>query len=329
MAGETDRLTLVEAVNSALHNEMARDEHVVVMGEDVGVNEGVFRATAGLYDEFGEQRVIDTPLAESGIVGTAIGMSFLGIRPVAEIQFMGFLYPALDQLFSHAARFRSRTRGRFVPEIVIRAPYGGGIHSPESHSESTEALLTHYPGVKVVVPSTPADAKGLLIASIREPDPVVFLEPKKIYRSFREAVPTEPYEIPLGEASVRRDGTDVSVFTWGAMTRPTLEAARQLEGEVDVEVVDLRTLSPLDRVTLITSAEKTGRVVVVHEAHRTGGLAGEIATTIQEHSFLYLEAPVKRVTGWDVPYPFPELEKYYMVNVARIIDGIKEVVAFP
>ncbi|WP_255197667.1 alpha-ketoacid dehydrogenase subunit beta [Halorarius litoreus] len=328
-AEETERLTLVESVNSALHDAMADDDRVVVMGEDVGVNGGVFRATEGLYEAFGDDRVIDTPLAESGIVGTAIGMSFFGVRPVAEIQFMGFIYPAVDQILSHAARVRSRTRGRFTAEMVVRAPYGGGIHSPESHSESTEAIFTHYPGLKVVVPSTPHDAKGLLTAAIREPDPVVFLEPKKIYRSFREAVPTDAYEVPLGEAAVRREGADVSVFTWGAMTRPTLEAARQLEGEVDVEVVDLRTLSPLDREAVVASAKKTGRAVVVHEAPKTGGLAAELTTSIQEEAFLYLEAPVERVTGWDVPYPFPDLERYYMVNVARIVDGIRTTAEFP
>ncbi|WP_340100447.1 alpha-ketoacid dehydrogenase subunit beta [Salinibaculum salinum] len=326
---ETERLTLVESVSQALHDEMESDEKVVVMGEDVGQNEGVFRATEGLYDEFGEQRVIDTPLAESGIVGTAIGMSFLGVRPVAEIQFMGFIYPAVDQLLSHAARFRSRTRGRFVPNIVVRAPYGGGIHSPESHSESTEALFTHYPGLKVVVPSTPYDTKGLLISAIREPDPVLFLEPKKIYRSFREEVPTGTYEIPLGDAAVRREGSDVSVFTWGAMTKPVSHVAETLEGDVDMEVVDLRSLAPMDRETIIESVKKTGRAVVVHEAHQTGGLAGEVVSTIQENALLHLEAPIERVTGWDVPYPLPELEDYYLVNAARITDAVEEVVNFP
>lgn len=329
MSENVERLTVVESVCEALHTEMAVDDSVVVMGEDVGVNGGVFRATDGLYEEFGDERVIDTPLAESGIVGTAIGMSFLGLQPVAEIQFMGFIYPAVDQILSHAARVRSRTRGRFTADIVIRAPYGGGIHSPESHSESSEAIFAHYPGLKVVVPSTPADSKGLLTAAIREPDPVLFLEPKKIYRSFKEPVPSGTHTESIGEAAVRREGADVSVFTWGAMTRPTLEAAERLDGEVDVEVVDLRTLSPLDRATIVESAEKTGRALVVHEAPKTGGLAAEIATTIQEEMFLYLEAPVGRVTGWDVPFPFPDLEKYYLLNVARILDGIEEVVEFP
>jgi pyruvate dehydrogenase E1 component beta subunit len=299
------------------------------MGEDVGVNEGVFRATEGLYDRFGEKRVLDTPLAESGIVGTAVGMSFYGLKPVPEIQFMGFIYPAVDQILSHAARFRARSRGRFVPDMVIRAPYGGGIHSPESHSESTEAIFAHYPGLKVVVPSTPYDTKGLLATAVREPDPVVFLEPKKIYRSFREEVPPDPYTIDFGEAAVRREGSDISVFTWGATSRLTQQAAEELAGEIDVEVIDLRTLTPMDTNTIVESVKKTGRAVVVHEAHRNGGLAGEVTTRIQENAFLYLESPVERVTGWDVPYPLPDLERYYLATKARIMHGIRNAVDFP
>ncbi|MFB6298792.1 MAG: alpha-ketoacid dehydrogenase subunit beta [Halobacteriales archaeon] len=325
---ETQNLTLVQAVRDALHAEIDRDDDVLVMGEDVGKNGGVFRATEGLYEEFGEDRVIDTPLAESGIVGTAIGMAAYGLRPVAEIQFMGFIYPAFDQIVSHAARLRTRSRGRFTVPLVVRAPYGGGIRAPEHHSESTEAFFAHHPGLKVVMPSTPRDTKGLLISAIRDPDPVIFLEPKLIYRAFREDVPDEPYEVPIGEATVRREGTDISVYTWGAMTRPTLEAAEELADEIDVEVVDLRTVSPMDTDTIVTSFEKTGRAAVVHEAPKTGGLAGEITATLQEEALLYQEAPVKRITGFDTPFPMYALEDYYLPEPARIKDGIREAVDF-
>ena len=327
---ETQNLTLVQAVREGLHDEMERDEDVIVMGEDVGQNGGVFRATEGLFDEFGEDRVIDTPLAESGIVGTAVGMAAYGLRPVPEIQFSGFLYPAFDQLVSHAARIRTRSRGEFTCPMVLRAPYGGGIRAPEHHSESKETFYVHEPGLKVVVPSTPADTKGLLASAIRDPDPVVFLEPKLIYRAFREAVPNEPYTVPLGEAAVRREGADVSVFTWGAMTRPTLEAAEDLAEEgVDAEVVDLRTLSPMDTDAIVESFEKTGRAAVVHEAPRTGGLAGEIIATIQEEALYYQEAPVIRITGFDTPFPLYALEDFYLPEPARIADGIREAVEAP
>jgi len=327
--GESQRLTLVQAVRDGLYGEMERDEDVLVMGEDVGENGGVFRATQGLIEEFGADRVIDTPLAESGIVGTAIGMAAYGLRPVTEIQFMGFIYPAFDQIVSHAARLRTRSRGRLSCPMVIRAPYGGGIRAPEHHSESTEAFFVHQPGLKVVVPSTPHDTKGLLAAAIRDPDPVIFLEPKLIYRAFREEVPDETYTVPLGEAAVRREGSDVSVYTWGAMTRPTLEAADNLAEEgIDCEVVDLRTLSPLDEETIVESFRKTGRGVVVHEAPKTGGLAGEITATIQEEVLLYQEAPIGRVTGFDVPVPLYALEDYYLPEPARIEDGIRETVEF-
>ncbi|MFC7176463.1 alpha-ketoacid dehydrogenase subunit beta [Halosegnis marinus] len=324
----SQNLTLVQAVRDGLKGELERDDDVVVFGEDVGKNGGVFRATQGLYDEFGEDRVFDTPLAESGIVGTAVGMAAYGMKPVPEIQFSGFAYPAFDQIVSHAARLRTRSRGRFTVPMTLRMPYGGGIRAPEHHSESKEAFYTHEAGLKVVVPSTPRDTKGLLAASIRDPDPVVFMEPKLIYRAFREEVPDETYTVELGEAAVRREGTDVSVFTWGAMTRPTLEAAENLDGEVDVEVVDLRTLSPMDWDTITESFEKTGRAVVVHEAPKTGGLGAEIAATIQEEALLYQEAPVKRVTGFDTPFPLYALEDYYMPEAARIEDGIRETVEF-
>jgi len=325
----TQSLTLVQAVRDGLYTEMERDDSVVVMGEDVGENGGVFRATQGLIEEFGEDRVIDTPLAESGIAGTAIGMAAYGLRPVAEFQFMGFIYPAFDQIVSHAARLRTRSNSRFTCPAVFRAPYGGGIHAPEHHSESTEALFAHHPGLKVVIPSTPRDTKGMLIAAIRDPDPVVFLEPKLIYRAFREDVPEDSYTVPLGEAAVRREGQDVSVFTWGAMTRPTIEAAEDLAEEgIDAEVVDLRTVSPLDEETIQESFTKTGRAVVVHEAPRSGGLGAEITATIQEDELLYQEAPITRVTGFDVPFPLYALEEYYLPEAARIKDGIRETVEF-
>ncbi len=325
---ESENLTLVQAVRDGLYTEMKQDDDVVVMGEDVGKNGGVFRATEGLYEEFGDDRVIDTPLAESGIIGTAIGMAAYGLKPVPEMQFSGFMYPAFDQIVSHAARLRTRSRGRFSCPMVVRAPYGGGIRAPEHHSESMEAFYSHQPGLKVVMPSTPYDTKGLLTSAIRDPDPVIFLEPKLIYRAFRDEVPTESYEVPLGEAAVRREGADISVFTWGAMTRPTMEAAEELEGEIDVEVVDIRTVSPLDTDTIIESFKKTGRAAVVHEAPKTGGLAGEIAATIQEEALLYQEAPVERITGFDTPFPLYSLEDYYLPEPTRIKEGIRDAVNF-
>ena len=322
---ETQNLTLVQAVRDGLRGEMQRDEDVVVLGEDVGQNGGVFRATEGLHEEFGDDRVIDTPLAEAGIVGTAVGMAAYGMRPVPEIQFSGFMYPGFDQIVSHAARFRTRSRGRFTVPMVLRAPYGGGISAPEHHSESKEAFYTHEAGLQVVVPSTPYDAKGLLAASIRDPDPVVFLEPKLIYRAFREEVPDDGYTVDLGGAAVRREGEDVSLFTWGAMTRPSLDAAEAVAEEgIDVEVVDLRTLSPMDVETIVESFKRTGRAVVVHEAPKTGGLAGEITATIQEEALYHQEAPIARVTGFDVPYPLYALEDYYMPEHARIEDAIRD-----
>jgi len=325
----TQDLTLVQSVRDGLYSEMERDDDVLVMGEDVGRNGGVFRATQGLYEEFGDERVVDTPLAESGIVGTAIGMAAYGLRPVPELQFSGFMYPGFDQIVSHAARLRTRSRGHYTCPMTIRAPYGGGIRAPEHHSESKEAFYTHEPGLKVVVPSTPGDAKGLLAAAIRDPDPVVFLEPKLVYRAFREAVPEDPYTVDLGSAERRREGEDVSVFTWGAMVRPTMDAAEELADEgVDAEVVDLRTLKPMDTEAIVDSFEKTGRAVVVHEAPKTGGLAGEIIATIQSESLLYQEAPIARVTGFDVPFPLYALEDYYLPETARIKDGITDAVAF-
>jgi pyruvate dehydrogenase E1 component beta subunit len=289
----------------------------------------VFRATEGLYDEFGEDRVIDTPLAESGIIGTAIGMAAYGLKPVPEIQFQGFIYPGFDQIVSHAARLRTRSRGRYTAPMVIRAPYGGGIRAPEHHSESKEAFFAHEAGLNVVIPSTPYDTKGLLISAIRDPDPVLFFEPKLIYRAFRGDVPEDDYTVPIGEAAVRREGSDVSVFTWGAMTRPTMKAAESLaEGGIDAEVVDLRTVSPLDREAIVESFKKTGRAAVVHEAPKSGGLAGEITAIIQEEALLYQEAPIERITGFDTPFPLYALEDYYLPSAARIEDGIRSAVEF-
>jgi pyruvate dehydrogenase E1 component beta subunit len=321
-------LTLVGAVRDALATELARDDDVVVLGQDVGQNGGVFRATEGLYEEFGGERVVDTPLAESAIVGLSVGMAAYGLRPVPEIQFSGFLYPGFDQLVSHAARLRNRSRGGYGVPMTLRAPYGGGIRAPEHHSESKEAFYAHEPGLKVVIPSTPYDTKGLLLAAIRDPDPVVFLEPKRLYRAVRDDVPEGSYEVALGEAAIRREGTDVSVFVWGAMSHPTLAAAENLAPEIEAEVVDLRTVSPMDRETMVESFRETGRGVVVHEAPRTGGLGGEIVATLQEEALLYQEAPIVRVTGWDTPYPLYALEDYYLPSVARVEEGIREAVAF-
>jgi pyruvate dehydrogenase E1 component beta subunit len=309
---------------------LARDEDVLVMGEDVGRNGGVFRATQGLYEEFGGDRVIDTPLSESGIVGTAVGMATYGLRPVAEIQFSGFMYPAFDQLVSHAARMRTRSRGRYTVPLTVRAPYGGGIRAPEHHSESKEAFYVHEPGLSVVVPSTPADAKGLLAASIRDPDPVVFLEPKLIYRAFREQVPEGDHVVPLGEAAVRRPGEDLTVVTWGAMTRTSLAAADRLADDgYDPEVIDLRTLSPMDTEAVVASFRKTGRAVVVHEAPQTAGVGAEVAATLQEEALYHQEAPIGRVTGYDVPMPLHALEDYYLPSVARVEEGMRETLEFP
>ena len=328
MTMAAEELTLVEAVASALHDEMDRDGSVLVLGEDVGRSGGVFRATEGLYDAFGPDRVVDTPLSETGIAGVAVGLAASGMRPVAEIQFMGFTYAAMEQLFTRVARLNARSRGQYPCRMVLRAPFGGGVRAPDLHGESMEAMFVHHPGFKVVVPSTPADAKGLLTAAIRDPDPVLFFEPKKIYRAFREAVPPEAYEVPIGEAAVRREGTDVSAFTWGAMTRPTIEAADELAGDVDVEVLDLRTLSPIDREAVVESFKKTGRAVVVHEAPRTAGLGGELVALLQEEALPYQEAPVKRVTGWDVVYPLYELEDFQLPNATRVREGIEAVAAF-
>lgn len=323
------KLNLVEAINLALAQEMTRDDRIIILGEDVGRLGGVFRVTAGLLERFGPERVIDTPLAESGIVGSAIGLALGGFKPVAEIQFMGFLPPALDQIICHVSRYRNRSRGRYSLPLVIRMPYGAGIHAPEHHSESTEALLVHLPGLKVVVPSTPYDAKGLLTAALRDPDPVIFLEPKRIYRAIREEVPEEEYVIPLGQARVVREGSQVTVIAWGAMVREAVRAAElAAEAGISVEVVDLRTLKPMDDATIIASIRKTGRGVVVHEACRTGGLGAEIIARIVDKAFLHLAAPLERVTGFDTVVPYLKMEDYYLPDPYRIFRAIRKVAFF-
>jgi pyruvate dehydrogenase E1 component beta subunit len=318
--------TIVGAINDALHTEMAADDRVVVFGEDVAESGGVFRATDGLKERFGPERTVDTPLSEIAIVGGAVGLAMYGYRPVAEIQFSGFLPPAFDQLVTHASRIRWRTRGAWSAPLVVRTPYGAGVRALEHHSESLEGAYAHIPGLQVVVPSTPADAKGLLLTAIRDPDPVLFMEPKRIYRSFREEVPEGDHEVPLGEAAVRREGRDVTVVAWGSMMEPTLAA---VEGAgVDAEVIDLRTLSPMDSATVVESVKKTGRAVGVHEGPRTGGLGGEVVSRITEDALLYLEAPVERVTGFDTPVPLLSMEDYYPPTPPRIAAALERVVGF-
>jgi pyruvate dehydrogenase E1 component beta subunit len=322
------QLTLVQAINQALKQEMERDERVVVLGEDVGVNGGVFRVTEGLYQQFGGDRVMDTPLAESGIMGTAVGLAIAGMRPIPEIQFEGFLGPAYDQLVNHAGRYRSRSRGAITIPMTVRVPVGGGIHAPEMHSDSPEAIYTHHPGIKVVMPATPYDAKGLLISAIRDPDPVIFFEPKRVYRSFREEVPEEEYTIPIGEAKVVSEGDDVTVVTWGATLFECIAAMDELPEDISVELIDLRTISPLDTDTIVESVKKTGRCVVVHEAPKTCGLGAEISARIQEHCFLHLEAPVQRVTGFDTIMPYYKLELEYLPNAARVREAVEQCAAY-
>ncbi|WP_429886396.1 alpha-ketoacid dehydrogenase subunit beta [Geoalkalibacter halelectricus] len=322
-------LNLVEAINLALREEMARDGDILLLGEDVGREGGVFRVTEGLQQSFGEERVMDTPLAESGIVGVALGLAIYGLRPVAEIQFMGFLPPALDQIISHVSRIRNRTRGVYTAPLVIRVPYGGGIHAPEHHSESTEALLVHIPGLKVVVPSTPADACGLLKSAIRDPDPVVFLEPKRIYRAIKEEVAADMEPLPLGRARTVRQGRDLTLVAWGAMVREAQQAAELLaEDGVEAEIIDPRTLSPLDSEAILTSVQRTGRCLVVHEAARTAGLGAEIAAQVSEEALLYLKAPVARVSGFDTVMPLPKAEHLYLPTPERILRAARRILNF-
>jgi len=323
------RITLVEAVNLALARALRDDPDVVVFGEDVGVNGGVFRATLGLQERFGLRRVMDTPLAENLIAGLAVGMATQGLKPVAEIQFMGFIYATLEQLISHAARMRNRTRGRLHCPLVIRAPYGGGIHAPEHHSESTEAILAHIPGLRVVVPSSPALAYGLLLSAIQDPDPVVFLEPKRIYRAVKREVIDDGQGLPLDVCFTLREGEDATLVAWGAMIPECLDAAAQLADlGVNVEVIDVATLAPLDMQTILDSVKKTGRCVVVHEAAHHGGLGAQIAATVSELGLLSLLAPVQRVSGFDTPMPLLKNEHYYLPNSGDIVAAVQKALDF-
>lgn len=322
------QMTLLQAINSALDEEMSRDDRVVLMGEDVGINGGVFRVTEGLYQKYGAQRVLDTPLSESGIIGTAIGMAIYGLKPVPEIQFADFIYPAFDQIVSELAKMRYRSGGDFIAPVVIRTPYGGGIRGGHYHSQSPEAYFCHTPGMVVVIPSNPYDAKGLLKAAIRGEDPVLFMEPKKMYRAFKQDVPDTDYIVPIGKANVVQTGTDVSVFCYGAMVDVAKKAAsKAADDHISVEIVDLRTLNPLDIESIVASVKKTGRAIVVYEAPKTGGYGSEVSATIAEYAVDYLEAPVIRVAGLDTPFPYT-LEYVYMPHPARVYRAIQDVLNY-
>jgi pyruvate dehydrogenase E1 component subunit beta len=321
--------TMAQAINQALALEMKRDGRVIILGEDVGKDGGVFRITDGLVDAFGPERVIDTPLAESAAVGAAVGMTALGLRPIVEIQFMGFIYPAFNQIVSHVARMRNRSRGRFPVPLVIRTPYGAGVRALEHHSESTEALFCHIPGLTVAVPSTPYDAKGLLASAVRSDDPVILLEPSRLYRTGRQEIPDEAYEVPLGKARIVAEGTDLTIVAWGAMVPVAEKAAALAAGKGwSAEIVDPRTLSPMDGEPIIGSVRKTGRALIVHEAPRTCGLGAEIAAFIGEKALLSLKAPVLRVTGWDITPPLPKSEDRYYPSPERILGAVRRLMEF-
>jgi pyruvate dehydrogenase E1 component subunit beta len=320
--------TLVGAITSTLDQALARDPEVILLGEDIGSNGGVFRATEGLMATHGEDRVVSTPLDESGIMGTAIGLAIAGMKAIPEIQFEGFLGPAYDQLVNHGGRMRTRTRSAVTVPMTVRVPVGGGIHAPELHSDSPEAIYTHSPGIKVLMPCTPYDAKGLLNSAIKDPDPVIFFEPKRVYRTFKEEVPDEYYEIPIGEAKTVVDGDDLTVVTWGAPVFQCLEAIDNCPEDVSVELIDLRSIYPFDMDTVAESVRRTGRCVIVHEAPLTCGLGAEIAARIMEECFLHLEAPVQRVTGFDTIMPYYKLENEYLPEAPRILKGIKECLAY-
>jgi pyruvate dehydrogenase E1 component beta subunit len=319
------KLNLVDAIDQALLQAMERDPKLIILGEDVGRDGGVFRVTDGLIQRFGEERVIDTPLAESGIVGMAIGMAIAGYHPVAEIQFSGFSYPAYDQLVCHASRMRNRSRGEFTVPLVVRMPYGGGIRALEHHSESMEAVFAHVPGLKVAIPADPYEAKGLLTAALADPDPVIFFEPARVYRAIKTEVPEEPYSIPLGKARVVREGRDLTLIAWGAQVRTVKDAAQQLEteGVAQAEVIDVRSLSPFDFETVIASVTKTGRAIIVHEAPRTCGFGAEISAQIMERAVLHLQGPVVRVTGFDAVPPLAKLEDYYQPDAEMVVSAAK------
>lgn len=322
-------ITLLEAVNQALAFELAHDDRVILMGEDIGVNGGVFRATDGLLKRFGNRRVIDTPLAETMIAGLGIGMATQGLHPVCEIQFMGFIYPIIDQILSHAARLRNRSRGRITCPLVIRAPFGGGIRAPEHHSESTEAMFAHIPGIRVVIPSSPARAYGLLLAAIRDPDPVIFLEPKRIYRMVKQEVPDHGMALPFDTCFILQEGSDVTLITWGACVHETMQVAKQLGDDgISAEVIDLATIKPLDMDSILQSVSKTGRCVIIHEAARTCGVGAEIAAQLAEKALDVLHAPIMRVTGYDCPMPYFKNEYLYIPSVQRIRDAVDVVLAY-
>ncbi|MDY6778507.1 MAG: alpha-ketoacid dehydrogenase subunit beta [Candidatus Nanohaloarchaea archaeon] len=324
-----ETLNIIESVNTTLDEAMAGDERVVVLGEDVGVDGGVFRATKGLIDEYGEERVMDTPLDEAGIIGTSVGMAAAGLRPIPEIQFSGFIAQAFHQLKQHVARMRTRTRGDINLPMVIRAPYGGGIEALEHHSESQEAIYARMGGLKVVIPSTPTDTKALLHEAIEDPDPVLFLEPKQIYRAFREEVPDQP-EATIGEAAVRQEGDEITVVSWGAMMEVAQDAVKTVEEEdsVSAELIDLRTINPLDEETIIDSVQDTGRLAIIAEEPKLAGISSELAALMAEENLLHLQAPVKRITGFDVPFPLYQLEDDYMPDTRRAVKGIREVMDF-
>ncbi|HAM80849.1 alpha-ketoacid dehydrogenase subunit beta [Ornithinibacillus bavariensis] len=325
----TKSMTMIQAINDGMKTVLENDETTLILGEDIGKNGGVFRATDGLQEQFGEERVIDTPLSESGIIGASVGLAVNGFKPIAEIQFMGFIYPAYDQIMTHVSRIRMRTMGRFTVPMVIRAPYGAGVRAPEIHSDSAEALFTHMPGIKVICPATPYDAKGLFISAVEAPDPVLFMEPLHSYRSTREEVPTGHYTIEIGKGKRRIEGNDVTLISWGAMVPLAEKVAKQADAKgISCEVIDLRTLYPIDHDILAESVQKTGRAVVIHEAPRTGGLGNDVVSIINDTAFLYLKAPVERVTGFDVPVPLSSLENHYLPTPQRILTAIEKVMYF-
>ncbi|WP_281975689.1 alpha-ketoacid dehydrogenase subunit beta [Halobacillus litoralis] len=330
VAAQVKKLTMIQAITDAMKTMMKEDDSVLILGEDVGINGGVFRATEGLIEEFGDERVVDTPLAESGIVGTSVGLAVNGFKPICEMQFFGFIYPAFNQLITHATRMRQRSLGRYTVPMVIRAPYGAGVKAPEIHSDSVEALFTHIPGLKVVTPSNPYDAKGLLIASIEDPDPVLFIEPMRCYRTGRTQVPDEKYAVELGKAATVKEGTDVTILTWGAMVQDTVKAVEKWEAGKDAscEIIDLRTLYLLDKETIRKSVEKTGRAVVVHEAPETGGVSGDVISLINDAAFFYLKAPVQKVTGFDTPVPVYSLELDYLPSAQKIIHAVEQTLQY-
>ncbi len=322
------KFTLVQAVNRALHRSMELDSEVVVLGQDVARCGGVFRATEGLWERFGEKRIFDTPLAESAIVGTSVGLCIYGLKPVAELQFSGFAYQAFHQIEQHVSRYHNRTRGNYPMSMVLRMPYGGGVRAFEHHSESRETYYLHTPGLKVVMPSSPEDAYGLLRSSIEDPDPVIFMEPKRLYRSAKSSLAQEDFKIPLGQAKILQSGQDLTLITYGAMVPTVLEAAQQWQEPGSLEIIDLRTLSPLDEATLVDSVKKTGRAIVVHEAPRTLGLGAELSARLMEKAFLYLKAPLQRVTGYDTQMPYFQLENEYLPQTAKILQAIEETLRY-